>query len=121
MDIITLLLFYLLMQKPELLENLKPLFGAIKSPEDLTKILNDVHKFKDFFAAMNNATSNASNNSSSNFSSAAQKDKSEEKKKDEREKDGEKGQEKSQSPTAGIANEFIQNSLDAYFKRRKNG
>ncbi len=110
MDIITLLLCYLLMQKPELLENLKPLFGAIKSPEDLTKILNDVQKFKDFFAAMNVATNDKK-----------EERKPQEKKADSPTCDNEKGQEKSQSPTAGIANEFIQNSLDAYFKRRKNG
>ena len=101
MDIITLLLCYLLMQKPELLENLKPLFGAIKSPEDLTKILNDVNKFKDFFAAMNAATN----------------DKKEEKKTDAPARDNEKGQEKSQSPTAGIADEFIQQILENYLQK----
>ncbi len=93
-----LVLLYYLSQNENFAESVKPLMCRIKDSEEMLRFLNDLSKFTQTFSAFKNE--------------APQKEK---KSPCEEEKKGEKNP---QSPTAGIADEFIQNILDSYLKKQ---
>lgn len=106
MDILSLLLLYYLSQKDDFFESIKPLLGNIKSSENMLKFLNDLNRFSEMFNAFKNG------------SEPQKPDRPTTPLKDEPKKEPPPKKENSQSPISGIANEFIQQSLDAYFKKR---
>ncbi len=94
MEILMLVLLYYLSQNPDFAESVKPIMGKIKDSEQMLCFLNDLSKFTETFSAFQTPPSRKG-------------------------EDPPKAQEKSpQSPTAGIADEFIQNILDGYLKKR---
>ena len=99
-----MILLYYLSQKDDFFESIKPLLGNIKTSENMLKFLNDLNRFSEMFAMFKGTD-------------AAPK-KSESPPPKEGKKTDSPKNEKSQSPISGIANDFIQQSLDAYFKKR---
>lgn len=117
-----MVLLYYLSQNPAFAESVKPLMGKIKDSEQMLNFLNDLSKFS---SAFGNFTYNQTSTKTDTEKSATSKDgKNADASKDEGAwKSGEarsvSEEEKSpQSPTAGIADEFIQNILDSYLKRK---
>ncbi len=93
MEIFILVLLYYLSQNADFAESVKPLMCKLKDSEQMLCFLNDLSKFTETF---------------STFKGEAKKEapKREEDKKT------------PQSPTAGIADEFIQTILDGYFRKK---
>lgn len=99
MEIFILVLFYYLTQNPNFAESVKPLMSQIKDSEQMLAFLNDLSKFSKAFGAAQNASSEPT--------SAPPPPKSPHK----------EDKKNPQSPTAGIADEFIQTILDSYLKK----
>ena len=115
-----MLLLYVLSQKPDFSESVKPLFGNLKNTEDLLKFLNDLNKFSEFFAAFKQPNiKNATNDSAdAETKSKTKYEKSANENAAKPSKEDESTEKPSPSPTAGIASDYIEKCLDAYFKKR---
>lgn len=107
-----LVLLYYLSQNADFKESVKPLMEKLKDSEQMLCFLNDLSKFTQTFS-----TFAAAQNGEKKGPPPPPKKEGEpcEKKEDKKEKENEK---KPQSPTAGIADEFIQQILDSYLKKR---
>lgn len=104
MEILILVLLYYLSQNPDFAESVKPLMSQIKNSQQMLSFLNDLSKFSQTFSTFKNEPCGEQ--------STAQPPPS-------GEKPGEKkspNEKTPQSPTAGIADDFIQNILDSYLK-----
>ncbi len=88
-----LVLLYYLSQNEHFAESVKPLMCKIKDSEEMLRFLNDLSKFTQTFSTL-------------------QPPEKKEPPKCERE------EKTPQSPTQGIADVFIQNLLDGYFKKQ---
>ena len=93
MEILILVLLYYLSQNPDFSESIKPLMNQIKDSEQMLSFLKDLSHFAETF----------------NFKGRETKNEPPQNKKEEKENP--------QSPTVGIADDFIQNMLDNYFKK----
>lgn len=93
-----LVLFYYLSQNPDFAKSVQPLMSQIKDSQQMLSFLNDLSKFSETFSTFKEE----------------KKAEKEETKKSEPKKD----EKAPQSPTTGIADEFIQNILDGYLKKR---
>lgn len=105
-----LILLYYLSQNPDFPESVKPIMCKLKNSEELLKFLNDLSKFSEMFALFQKQNEGAGKNPP-----PPPKDKEdcgEEKRKAPPEE-----KEKPQSPTSGIADKFIEDCLDRYFKK----
>ncbi len=92
-----LVLLYYLSQNADFSESVKPLMSKIKDSEQMLCFLNDLSKFTQTFSTFHPP----------------------EPPKDKPPHDEKKEQKKTpQSPTAGIADEFIQNILEKYLKNK---
>ncbi|MBQ9729004.1 MAG: hypothetical protein IJV85_05340 [Clostridia bacterium] len=96
-----LVLLYYLSQNPNFSESVKPLMEKLKNSEEMLRFLGDLSKFTDTFGSFK-----GSGNSSG------------EKPPHKEPPNDKKSEKASTSPTAGIADEFIQSILDSYFKKR---
>lgn len=90
-----LVLLYYLSQNPDFPESVKPLMGQLKNSQQMLSFLNDLSNF------------------TKTFSSFQKQAKPKEKERGEEPKNE---KEKPQSPTAGIADDFIQQMLNNYLK-----
>ncbi len=97
-----MVLLYYLSQNPAFSDSVQPLMAQIKDSEQMLRFLKDLSMFAETF----------------NCKSGTPK-----KEKPCEEKTPPKKEEKKepQSPTEGIADTFIQNILDSYFKQNKGG
>ncbi len=93
MEILILVLLYYLSQNEHFAESVKPLMNKIKDSEEMLRFLGDLSKFSEAFGGK------------------------ETKKDAPNPKECKKEEKNPQSPTAGIADEFIQNILDSYLKK----
>ena len=91
MELLTLILLYCLSQKPEFAESVQPLMAQLKSSEQLLGFINDLSRFSEAFTKKPPEPHG-------------------EPCKDENKKPP-------QSPTAGIADDFIQKILEGYLKK----
>ena len=96
MEILILVLLYYLTQNPAFSESVKPLMAQIKDSEQMLRFLKDLSQFADTFHCKN-SEQNAEKQATTS-----------------------EGKKTPQSPTEGIADAFIQNILDNYFKQNKN-
>ena len=94
MEILILVLLYYLSQNPDFSESIKPIMNQIKDSEQMLSFLKDLSHFAETF----------------NFKGKEPKSAPPHAKKEE-------GKENPQAPTVGIADDFIQNMLDNYFKK----
>ena len=100
MEIMLLLLYYL-SQNPDFPERVKPLMGQLKNSEEMLKFLNDLSRFSDIFSLFKKQEGGPDGPDGGAPHSPPPK----------REK------ENPQTPTSGIADEFIEQCLEKYFKR----
>ena len=111
MEIMMLMLLYFLAQNPDFPESVKPLMGRLKNSEEMLKFLNDLSRFSEMFSLFQKQ--------------GKEKDKTPPPPPPPK---GEKAEpaappppeekEKPQSPTSGIADEFIEQCLERYFKKK---
>ena len=111
MEIMMLMLLYFLAQNPDFPESVKPLMGKLKNSEEMLKFLNDLSRFSEMFSLFQKQ--------------GKEKDKTPPPPPPTK---GEKAEpaappppeekEKPQSPTSGIADEFIEQCLERYFKKK---
>ena len=92
-----LVLLYYLSQNPDFPESVKPLMGQLKNSQQMLSFLNDLSNFTKTFSSFQKQSQ----------AKPKEKERSEEPKRE---------KEKPQSPTAGIADDFIQKMLDNYLK-----
>ncbi len=99
-----LVLLYYLSQNPDFSQSVKPIMEKLKGSEEMLRFLKDLSQFSQTF---------------STFASGTEKreDAPAQDKKQETSKENKKAP---QSPTAGIADEFIQTVLENYLNNRKN-
>ena len=111
MEILILVLLYYLSQNPDFADSVKPLMGQIKDSEEMLRFVNDLSKFTQTFAAFTGEGADGKGNPG--------KDCKQGKPQPDPPSAPPKGEKKEnpQSPTAGIADEFIQNILDSYLKK----
>lgn len=109
-----LVLLYYLSQKPDFHEKLKPLMGELKNSEQMLSFLNDLSRFAQVF---NGNGGQGKETSSQTSKTPPPKD---EKKQEQYTPACETAQEKTkpQSPTSGIADDFIEQILEGYLKKR---
>ena len=105
-----LVLLYCLSQNPKFSESLKPLMGQLKNSEQMLSFLNDLSRFTQTFSTLNGKP--------------CPPPKTEKDEKCEPQKENKENQEncttkkeQPQSPTAGIADDFIQQILEGYLKK----
>ncbi len=97
-----LVLLYYLSQNPDFPESVKPLMGQLKNSEQMLAFLNDLSRFTQTFSAFQN-------------NAPKREEKSENPTQEKPERNDKK---EPQSPTSGIADEFIQQMLESYLKKR---
>jgi hypothetical protein len=107
MEILLLVLLYYLSQNPNFTQSVKPLMEQLKNSEQTLKFLNDLAKFNQTFQT-----------GKTNDYSCNQEEKKDEKKREDFSQSNEKNANPSPSPTAGIADEFIQQILDGYLRKK---
>lgn len=109
MEILLLVLLYYLSQNPSFTQSVKPLMEQLKNSEQTLKFLNDLAKFNQTFQT-----------GKCNENTCKQECKQEptDKKNENFSKHEEKCDPSSASPTAGIADEFIQQILDGYLRKK---
>ena len=95
MEIFMLVLMYYLSQNPQFAESVKPLMAQLKNSEQMLSFLNDLSKFTQTFSSFQGSE-----------------------KKPSPPPDSETAQKNPQSPTSGIADDFIQNILENYLKKK---
>lgn len=93
-----LVLLYYLSQNPDFAENVRPIMSQLKDSQQMLNFLNDLSKFSKNFGG---------------FDFSPQQKQSEPPP-----EPTEKEEKNPQSPTAGIADDFIQNILDSYLKNK---
>ena len=103
-----LVLLYYLSQNADFADSVKPLMSKIKDSEEMLRFLNDLSKFTQTFSTF------ASEDNKPHDNAPTRGDGKEPQKPP---KPDEKQKENPQSPTAGIADEFIQNILDSYLQK----
>ena len=103
-----LVLLYYLSQNADFADSVKPLMSKIKDSEEMLRFLNDLSKFTQTFSTF------ASEDNKPHDNAPPRGDGKERQKPP---KPDEKQKENPQSPTAGIADEFIQNILDSYLQK----
>ena len=114
MEILILVLLYYFSQDPNFAQSVQPIMAKLKDSEQMLSFLNNLSKFTQTFSTFASSQgekepcSSPSSPSPSPHSSSPspQKDCSDEK------------ENPSSSPTAGIADEFIQQILESYLKKR---
>ena len=123
MEILILVLLYYLSQNPNFAASVQPLMSKIKDSEQMLNFLKDLSKFSDAFGGFSGGANKPEGNPSptNESSSATKKSASEPCKEDNfsatQEKASAEDKKSPQSPTAGIADEFIQNILESYLKK----
>ena len=111
MEIFILVLLYYLSQNPDFHESIKPIMDQLKSSERMLSFLNDLSKFTQTFSTFQSAMKTPPSSPTDNTPTSDDKGATEEKQKTEE-------KEQPQSPTAGIADAFIQNILEGYLNKR---
>ncbi len=101
MEICILILLYFLSQNPDFNESVKPIMYKLNNSQHILSFLNELSNFAQTFGTGQCGT----------------QERKEEKKEEKKEEPCTKEEKKSQSPTAGIANEFIQQILEKCLAR----
>ena len=102
MEILILVLLYYFSQNPQFAESVQPLMAKLKDSQHMLDFLNDLSKFTETF---------------STFKKEEPKRGEPKNEQPERKKTPEK-KENPQSPTAGIADAFIEEILNGYLKKQ---
>ena len=114
MELLVLVLLYYLSQNPDFAESAKPLMAQLKNSEQMLKFLNDLANFSKTFGAFQ-SQSGKTDDGGKKEEKKSEKTKSQCNEKEKAEK-GDK-EKNPQSPTAGIADDFIEQILESYLKK----
>lgn len=121
MEILMLILLYYLSQNPDFPESVRPLMGQLKNSEEMLKFINDLSRFSDLFSALRRPGEKGDGGSGGsagapgkNGAPGGTPPKPDGPSATEKEKRGQK--ENPPSPTSGIADKFIEECLEKYFK-----
>lgn len=106
MELLTLVLLYYLSQNPNFSESVKPLMEKLKGSEEMLRFLKDLSNFSQVFGGTPPPKKESAQSPKESAQATKEPTPNPEKK------------ETSASPTAGIADEFIQKLLDNYFKQQ---
>ncbi len=110
MEIIVLVLLYYLSQNPDFTESVKPLMNQLKNSQQMLSFLGDLSSFTQTFSTFRQDKDKDKDK---------EKDKESQKAKPTEEKESSKDAKKDpQSPTAGIADDFIEKILKSYLQKR---
>lgn len=112
MEIMMLMLLYFLAQNPDFPESVKPLMGKLKNSEEMLKFLNDLSRFSEMFSLFQKQGKEKDKTPPPPPPPPPKGEKAEPAAPPPEEK------EKPQSPTSGIADEFIEQCLERYFKKK---
>lgn len=104
MEIFVLLMLYYLSQNPDFLSRIQPLMGEMKNSQELLKFIGDLSRFTSIFAQ---------NGQKHEEKSPSGKERAPDNEPSEKEQTKTPA-----SQTNGIANDFIQQCLENYFKKR---
>ena len=96
MEICILILLYYLSQNPAFAESVKPIMHKLKDSQRMLDFLNDLSKFTQTFGCAPN---------------------DKERPREKQEENCKKDEKNPQSPTAGIANDFIEQILESYLSK----
>ncbi len=99
-----LVLLYYLSQNADFADSVKPLMEKLKDSEQMLHFLKDLSNFTQTFSSFQNADKKKDGEGNRTAESPPPKT--------------EKDKKNPQSPTQGIADEFIQNILESYLKKR---
>lgn len=102
-----LVLLYYLSQNPNFSESVKPIMEKLKNSEEMLRFLKDLSQFSQTFSTFACRTGKR-NDAPAN-----------EEKQDKEQDKGQECKKEPQSPTASIADEFIQTVLENYLNNRK--
>ena len=122
MELIVLIMLYYLSQNPDFERSVKPLLGELKNSEQALKFLEELSQFSHLFSGLNSKKDggmSASNAKSTPPKAESQGGQSASKSANTSPRDETKNAPQSESPTAGIANGFIEELLSKYFYTAK--
>lgn len=111
-----LVLLYYLSQNPDFAESVKPLMGQLKNSQQMLNFLNDLSKFNETFSTIKKQTPNAEQGQDGDKKEGHTEPKKEDDKRETAQENADK-EKTPQSPTAGIADDFIQQILESYLKK----
>ncbi len=110
-----LVLLYYLSQNPDFAQSVKPLMGQLKNSQQMLNFLNDLSKFNETFSTIKQQPpKKADGEKDPQQKHGEQKT---EEPQPQKNADGEEKEKSPQSPTAGIADDFIQKILEGYLKK----
>ena len=121
-----LILLYYLSQNPNFPESVKPLMGKLKNSQEMLKFLNDLSRFSEMFSifqkqAKEQETTPPPPKGGPGPKEPGGKEAREQTAKESCPGEGKgappAGEEKPRSPTNGIADKFIEDCLERYFKK----
>lgn len=110
MELLILIILYYLSQNPDFERSVKPLLGELKNSEHALKFLEELSQFSRLFSSLQSKEKNKGDQQSG------------EPKREEKQASPSSSQTESQqtpSPTAGIADGFIEELLSKYFQSGK--
>lgn len=112
-----MVLLYYLSQNPSFAESVQPLMSKIKDSEQMLHFLNNLSKFSEAFGGF---TGGNTGQKSEEVKMPKEEKRGKEDCDDKPDDNATENEDKKspQSPTKGIADEFIQNILDSYLKKR---
>ncbi len=112
-----LVLLYYLSQNPDFTQSVKPLMGQLKNSQQMLNFLNDLSKFNETFSSIKQQPSQKADVGKETPRQQANGERKERETQKREDTDGEEKEKSSQSPTAGIADDFIQKILEGYLKK----
>ena len=121
MELLVLIILYYLSQNPDFERSVKPLLGELKNSEQALKFLEELSQFSHLFSGLSgkkDGSPSGSNGKQSPNLSTAQNGQSSAKTAESPQSDNGKTAQ-SASPTAGIADGFIEELLSKYFYATK--
>ena len=95
-----LVLLYYFSQNPQFAESVKPLMEKLKDSQQMLDFLNDLSKFAETFSVLKQEAAKNAESSCDDKKQTAQKE------------------ENPQSPTAGIADKFIEEIVNGYLNKK---
>ena len=122
MELLVLIILYYLSQNPDFERSVKPLLGELKNSEQALKFLEELSQFSHLFSGLNSKKDGGVSAANTN-KSQPQRSKSSERTAHQaaqaHQSDRDKPPTQDNSPTAGIANGFIEELLSKYFYANK--
>jgi hypothetical protein len=122
MELLILIILYYLSQNPDFERSVKPLLGELKNSEQALKFLEELSQFSHLFSGLNSKNGGGMSGTNAQHSpkpNTSQSNERTEKNPQPPHGESDKKGTSSNSPTAGIADGFIEELLSKYFYTEK--